>query len=77
MFAGTHKFEFQPKDGNASQTLFVQTEEVVGLLSFLVGPTWYVGKMMKTGFEGFNQDLKGEVERRQAMGAGVRRMDKV
>lgn len=65
LFAGDHKFEFLPKDGDASQTLFVQSEVVSGALGFIAGPMWSMGKAMQKGFEGFNLELKEEVERRQ------------
>ena len=69
-FVGEHKFEFLPKDGDANQTLFVQSEVLSGLLSFIAGPTWSMGKNMQKGFEGFNQELKEEVERRQGTSGG-------
>jgi hypothetical protein len=39
-----------------------------GLLGFIAGPTWSLGISMKKGFEGFNAELKEEVERRQSQG---------
>ena len=66
VFLGEHAFRFQPAaDGKA--TLFVHEEKCSGMLGWLNGENWIAGLLglretTRTGFEGFNRDLKTWVE---------------
>lgn len=62
MFSGEHAFKFQPSATTQGHTTLVQEEVFTGLLSFLVAPTWSMGKQTQAGFEGFNRELKMKVE---------------
>ena len=42
-------------------TTFVQKEEFWGYLFWVMNP-WLVGRVVKTTYEGFNEDLKRGVE---------------
>lgn len=67
IFKGDHAFRFEPSSKNPGGTTFVQEEKFWGLLSFFMGDGWLarlVGlkERTKTGFEGYNQDLKAWCE---------------
>jgi hypothetical protein len=58
--AGLHQFRIEPtKDGAA--TIFTQSEDLKGPLSFLMGPS-LLGKKMAAHFAEFNRDLKARAE---------------
>ncbi|KAJ5587685.1 Polyketide cyclase/dehydrase [Penicillium hispanicum] len=58
--SGLHEFRFEPiKDGAA--TLFTQTENLKGLMSFLMHPS-LLGRQMKADYDVFNKDLKTRAE---------------
>lgn len=58
--AGLHKFHIEPaKDGAA--TTFTQTEDLKGLLAFLMSPS-LLGKKMRAHFDIFHRDLKARAE---------------
>jgi hypothetical protein len=58
--AGLHKFRIEPtKDGAA--TIFTQSEELKGLMAWLMGPS-LLGKKMKAHFDEFHRDLKARAE---------------
>lgn len=58
--AGLHEFRMEPaKDGSA--TIFTQSEELDGLLAWLMSPS-LLGRKMRTHFDEFNRDLKARVE---------------
>jgi len=62
IFSGEHSFQFRSSEITPGHTTFVNKEDFSGLLSFLVGEGWSMGKSTKTGFEGFCSDLKARVE---------------
>ncbi|CAI7616731.1 unnamed protein product [Penicillium pancosmium] len=58
--AGRHEFKMEPaKDGAA--TIFTQSEDLRGPLSFLMAPS-LLGRFMKADFVKFNEDLKSRAE---------------
>ncbi|KAJ6120087.1 Polyketide cyclase/dehydrase [Penicillium sp. IBT 18751x] len=58
--AGLHKFHFEPiKDGTA--TIFTQSEELKGLMAWMMSPS-LLGKKMKAHFDEFHRDLKARAE---------------
>lgn len=58
--AGLHQFRIEPtKDGSA--TIFTQSEDLKGPLSFLMSPS-LLGKKMAAHFAEFNRDLKARAE---------------
>ncbi|KAJ5677610.1 uncharacterized protein N7477_003243 [Penicillium maclennaniae] len=58
--AGLHKFHIEPiKDGTA--TIFTQSEELKGLMAWMMSPS-LLGKKMKTHFDEFHRDLKARAE---------------
>ncbi|KAJ5894938.1 Polyketide cyclase/dehydrase [Penicillium taxi] len=58
--AGLHGFRMEPiKDGKA--TLFTQSEDLKGLLSFLMSPS-FLGKRMRADYAVFNKHLKARAE---------------
>ncbi|KAJ5122674.1 Polyketide cyclase/dehydrase, partial [Penicillium atrosanguineum] len=58
--AGLHRFHIEPtKDGAA--TIFTQSEELKGLLAWMMSPS-LLGKKMKAHFAEFNRDLKARAE---------------
>jgi hypothetical protein len=58
--AGLHQFRMEPiKDGTA--TIFTQSEDLKGPLSFLMSPS-LLGKKMAAHFAEFNRDLKARAE---------------
>lgn len=58
--AGLHEFRMEPtKDGAA--TIFTQSEELNGLLAWLMSPS-LLGKKMKAHFDEFHRDLKSRAE---------------
>ena len=42
-------------------TTLVQSEEFWGVLSWAMSP-WLMGRLLRTAYEGFNEDLKRGVE---------------
>lgn len=64
LFTGEHSFSFRPStdSSNPGGTTFIHAEEFQGLMSFLVGPTWVMGKQTRANYEAFNEELKGRVE---------------
>ncbi|KAL9052202.1 MAG: hypothetical protein Q9162_005527 [Coniocarpon cinnabarinum] len=69
LFTGEHSWRFQSSETTPGQTLVVQQEVFTGLLSFLLGENWSMGKNTKKNFEAFNRDLKARAESLQAPGA--------
>ncbi|KAJ5098875.1 hypothetical protein N7532_005876 [Penicillium argentinense] len=58
--AGFRQFKMEPtKDGTA--TIFTQSEDLEGLLAWLMSPS-LLGKKMKAHFDMFNNDLKTRAE---------------
>lgn len=62
IFTGLHSFKFMPSEKEEGYTTFANCEEFSGLLSFLVGENWSMGKDTKSKFEEFNEELKRRVE---------------
>ncbi|OJJ74476.1 hypothetical protein ASPBRDRAFT_27504 [Aspergillus brasiliensis CBS 101740] len=60
LIAGLHSFHMEPSD-NGSSTIFKQTEEFSGPISFLMNPS-LLGKKMLGQFDQFNKDLKARAE---------------
>ncbi|MCT4581166.1 MAG: hypothetical protein N4A35_07085 [Flavobacteriales bacterium] len=58
-----HHFKVEQIDENVSH--FIQTDELTNGATFLLGG--YLSKLYAKGYEGFNQALKDEVERRQKL----------
>ncbi|KAJ6089942.1 hypothetical protein N7467_005158 [Penicillium canescens] len=58
--AGLHKFHMEPANNGAS-TVFTQTEDLKGLLSFIMSPS-LLGKKMAAHFDIFHRDLKARAE---------------
>ncbi|KAJ5297423.1 hypothetical protein N7508_007672 [Penicillium antarcticum] len=58
--AGLHKFHIEPADDGAS-TVFTQTEDLKGLLAFIMSPS-LLGKKMAAHFDIFHRDLKARAE---------------
>ncbi|KAJ6007093.1 hypothetical protein N7499_000757 [Penicillium canescens] len=58
--AGLHKFHMEPANDGAS-TVFTQTEDLKGLLSFIMSPS-LLGKKMAAHFDIFHRDLKARAE---------------
>ncbi|KAH6645391.1 hypothetical protein BKA67DRAFT_664474 [Truncatella angustata] len=63
IFAGKHEFHWKPSTKNPGGTTFVQKEVFIGLFAFLMAPGWNGSKSTLVNWEGFNADLKKEVER--------------
>ncbi|TGO61114.1 hypothetical protein BOTNAR_0134g00120 [Botryotinia narcissicola] len=59
--AGLHSFLIEPSKSNPGGTIFTQTEEYSGGISFLMQP-WLLGKPIKGQFEEFNTDMKKKCE---------------
>ncbi|KAJ5152033.1 Polyketide cyclase/dehydrase [Penicillium capsulatum] len=58
--AGLHNFRFESaKDGTA--TVFTQSEQMKGLLSFAMSPS-LLGRFMRADYDVFNKDLKTRAE---------------
>ena len=55
-----HHFRVEPLEGN--KTLFVQSDEIMGGITFLMGGR--LAKMYVNGYRAFNRGLKAEAERR-------------
>jgi hypothetical protein len=62
VFTGAHYFKFMPSTKTAGATTFVQGEDFSGILSFMMNEGSSFWKSTKTGFEGFNLDLKRKCE---------------
>lgn len=62
LFTGEHYFRFEPSKKIPGGTTLIQGENFSGLLSFLAGPTYSMGKKTLQMFESFNEDLKKRVE---------------
>lgn len=58
--AGLHKFHIEPANDGAS-TVFTQTEDLKGLLAFIMSPS-LLGKKMRAHFDIFHRDLKARAE---------------
>ncbi|KAJ5545008.1 hypothetical protein N7535_006603 [Penicillium sp. DV-2018c] len=58
--AGLHKFHMEPANGGAS-TVFTQTEDVKGLLAFLMSPS-LLGRKVRAHWGIFHRDLKARAE---------------
>ncbi|KAJ5343679.1 Polyketide cyclase/dehydrase [Penicillium brevicompactum] len=58
--AGLHKFHIEPANDGAS-TIFTQSEDLKGLLSFIMSPS-LLGKKMRAHFDIFHRDLKARAE---------------
>ncbi|OQE96115.1 hypothetical protein PENNAL_c0001G09283 [Penicillium nalgiovense] len=58
--AGFHKFHFEPANDGAS-TVFTQSEDLKGLLAFIMSPS-LLGKKMRAHFDIFHRDLKARAE---------------
>jgi hypothetical protein len=58
--AGLHKFHIESANGGAS-TVFTQTEDLKGLLAFIMSPS-LLGKKMSAHFDKFHRDLKARAE---------------
>ncbi|CAG7920693.1 unnamed protein product [Penicillium olsonii] len=58
--AGLHKFHIEPANDGAS-TIFTQTEDLKGLLAFIMSPS-LLGKKMRAHFDVFHRDLKARAE---------------
>jgi hypothetical protein len=58
--AGLHKFHMEPANDGAS-TVFTQTEDLKGLLAFIMSPS-LLGKKMAAHFDIFHRDLKARAE---------------
>ncbi|KXG50952.1 Polyketide cyclase/dehydrase [Penicillium griseofulvum] len=58
--AGLHKFHIEPANNGAS-TVFTQTEDLKGLLAFIMSPS-LLGKKMRAHFDIFHRDLKARAE---------------
>ncbi|KAJ5476252.1 Polyketide cyclase/dehydrase, partial [Penicillium sp. IBT 31633x] len=58
--AGLHKFHIEPANGGAS-TVFTQTEDLKGLLAFIMSPG-LLGSKMRAHFDIFHRDLKARAE---------------
>ncbi|OGE51986.1 hypothetical protein PENARI_c011G12407 [Penicillium arizonense] len=59
--AGLHKFHMEPANNGAS-TVFTQTEDLKGILSFIMSSS-LLGKKMAAHFDIFHRDLKARAER--------------
>ncbi|KAG7562738.1 hypothetical protein FFLO_01799 [Filobasidium floriforme] len=62
IFSGDHSFQFNPSQSTPGHTTFVHGEDFSGMLSFLVGPTWSMGKSTRDNYEKYNVELKARVE---------------
>ncbi|PYI07146.1 hypothetical protein BO78DRAFT_313869 [Aspergillus sclerotiicarbonarius CBS 121057] len=60
LIAGLHSFHMEPAN-NGSSTIFKQTEEFSGPISFLMSPS-LLGRKMLGQFGEFNKDLKDRAE---------------
>ncbi|KAI2730753.1 hypothetical protein CBS147332_2605 [Penicillium roqueforti] len=58
--AGLHKFHIEPANDGAS-TVFTQSEDLKGLLAFIMSPS-LLGKKMRAHFDIFHRDLKARAE---------------
>ncbi|KAJ5807044.1 hypothetical protein N7474_010636 [Penicillium riverlandense] len=58
--AGLHSFHIEPTN-DGSSTIFKQTEEPKGLMSWLLSP-YVLGRFLAADFAGFNKDLKDRAE---------------
>ncbi|CAI7638812.1 unnamed protein product [Penicillium bialowiezense] len=58
--AGLHKFHIEPANDGAS-TILTQSEDLKGLLSFIMSPS-LLGKKMRAHFDIFHRDLKKRAE---------------
>lgn len=58
--AGLHGFRLESAQDGAA-TVFTQTEDLKGMLSFLMSPS-LLGRSMRADHEGFNRDLKTRAE---------------
>lgn len=61
MLSGLHTFTFEESEVTRGGTTLVQKEEFWGVLYWVMNP-WLAGRMIKTTYEGFNEDLKRAVE---------------
>jgi hypothetical protein len=68
IFSGDHSFHFNPSQITPGHTTFVHAEDFSGMLSFLVGPTWSMGKSTRVNYEKFNAELKARVEGKSLSG---------
>jgi hypothetical protein len=59
--AGLHGFHIKSANDEGSSTIFKQTEEFTGLISFLMTPS-FLGRGLISHFKQFNSDLKAFAE---------------
>lgn len=59
--SGVHTFTFEESKVTKGGTTFVQNEEFWGYMYWAMSP-WLMGRILKTTYEGFNEDLKRRVE---------------
>lgn len=62
LIGGIRSFRFEPSETTPGSTTFIQSEEVSGILSFIMNPSLPGGKKIRSQFEGFNKDLKVRTE---------------
>ncbi|CAD6563938.1 MAG: hypothetical protein ASARMPRED_002575 [Alectoria sarmentosa] len=58
---GVHTFTFEDSNATPGGTTLVQSEEFWGVLFWAMNP-WLMGRLLRTAYEGFNEDLKKGVE---------------
>ncbi|KAJ5624831.1 Polyketide cyclase/dehydrase [Penicillium lagena] len=58
--AGLHSFHIEPTN-DGSSTIFKQTEDLKGLMAWLMSP-YLLGRSMAADFDAFNKDLKARAE---------------
>ena len=66
MLLGEHELSWRPSTKTLGGTTFRQRENWRGLIVFLWGPSWSMGKNTRKNFEAFNAEVKKEAERRAA-----------
>ncbi|KAF4963262.1 hypothetical protein FSARC_8700 [Fusarium sarcochroum] len=66
LLLGEHELSWRPSSKTPGGTTFSQRESWRGLVSFLWGPNWIMGKKTRRNFELFNAEVKKEAERRAA-----------
>lgn len=61
ILSGKHTFTFEESEVTPGGTTLGQSEEFAGVLFWAMSP-WLMGRILKTAYEGFNEDLKRGVE---------------
>lgn len=68
LFDAQHEFHFAPSETTPGGTTLLQKEDFTGMLTYFMREGSQLGTQFKTNFEGFNKELKKEVERREREG---------